>query len=794
MKYLLKKIPRLLLFMVIALILMMIASAIYVKIQLPSVELLKDIRLQVPLRIYTSDGKLIAEFGEKRRIPVYLNEIPPQLINAILATEDQRFYSHPGIDIPGLGRAALQLVRTGDKAQGGSTITMQVARNFFLSNQKTFLRKFNEILLALKIERQLSKEKILELYLNKIYLGNRAYGVGTAAQVYYGKPIAKLNLAQLAMIAGLPKAPSTRNPLANPEAAIERRNHVLKRMYDEGFITREALLQASNATITAQYHGAEALVEAPYVAEMIRQALYNQFEEDAYTNGYQVYTTIDSELQETANKALRTTLLNYEDRHGYRGPLTHVQISDDTNTQDLLSEVLAQPIIQDFYPAAIMATTEKSAVALIHNGECIEIPWSGLSWAKPQLKNRKYGKSPQQTSDILRIGDIVLIHQENDQSWRLTQYPDVEGALVSLEPNDGAIVALVGGFDYSKSHFNRITQATRQPGSSFKPLIYAAALNKGLTLATLINDAPVVLDDPSLENVWRPQNDSRMFYGLTRLRTGLTRSRNIVSIRLLENIGIPYTIDFISRFGFNPNDLPRSLSLALGSLSISPLDLTAAFSVFANGGYKVEPYLINQITNDEDEVLLQTNAKTACTDCNEADLKADITLEQYAPRIVNRQVAYLMTLALKDAIKSGTGRPALALKRNDIAGKTGTTNDQKDAWFVGFNGDLVTTTWMGYDQPQSLGEYSVTTALPMWMNFMQTALAGKVENSLIQPPGLISVRIDPTTGLLARHDQKDSIFETFRREYAPINQSSRDNYYQNADESKKSTSGIEYLF
>jgi len=372
-------------------------------------------------------------------------------------------------------------------------------------------------------------------------------------------------------------------------------------------------------------------------------------------------------------------------------------------------------------------------------------------------------------------------------------YPDIEGALVSLDPNDGAIAALVGGFDYEKSHFNRITQATRQPGSSFKPLIYAAALNKGLTLATLINDAPVVLDDPSLENVWRPQNDSRMFYGLTRLRVGLTRSRNIVSIRLLENIGIPYAIDFISRFGFNPNDLPRSLSLALGSLSISPLDLTTAFAAFANGGYKIEPYLINKITNDEDEVLLQTNVKTACTYCNETDLKADIA-EQYAPRIVNRQVAYLMTLVLKDAIKSGTGRPALALKRNDIAGKTGTTNDQKDAWFVGFNGDLVTTTWMGYDQPQSLGEYSVTTALPMWIDFMRTALTAKVENSLIQPPGLISIRIDPNTGLLARHDQKDSIFETFRREYAPTNQSGRDNYYQNADESKKSASGIEYLF
>ena len=784
MRYFLNKLPRILVALLIALTLLFVAGYLYVATQLPDVDALRDIRLQVPLRIYTVDGELIAEFGEKRRIPVHLNGVPKQLINAILATEDQRFYSHPGIDIPGLGRAAIELLRTGKKSQGGSTITMQVARNFFLSNQKTFLRKFNEILLAIKIDSQLSKDKILELYLNKIYFGNRAYGVATAAQVYYGKPLSGLTLAQLAMIAGIPKAPSIHNPIANPEAALKRRNHVLKRMLDEGFITKYEYQQAVNAPVTATYHQTKALIHAPYVAEMIRQALYNHYGQDAYTNGYQVYTTIDSRLQNAANETLRKGLIAYDKRHGYREPLSKLGPLEPGSLLEWMKILQSTPFVNDFFPAIIMATTDQSAIALLYNGSCIEIPWSGLSWAKPQLANGMFGKRPQQTRDILQVGDVIVVQRKDDQNWALSQLPEVEAALVSLDPQDGSVKALVGGFDYNTSKFNRSTQATRQPGSSFKPLIYAAALNKGLTLATLINDAPVVLDDPSLENLWRPENDNRLFYGPTRLRIGLTRSRNIVSIRLLETIGIPYAVDFISHFGFSPNDLPHSLSLALGSLSISPLDLTSAFAVFANGGYKVTPYLISKITDPEDNILLEANVKIACTDCDHDGEQAD----QYAPAIITPQIAYLMTSALQDVIRSGTGRGALVLKRQDIAGKTGTTNDQKDAWFTGFNGDLVTTTWVGFDQPRSLYEYSVTTALPMWIDFMRIALAGKPENTLAIPPGLVTVRIDPKTGLLASDNQKDSIFETFRHQYVPDKQAGTRDSYQTRGKSDRNDS------
>lgn len=784
MRYLLSKMPRIFIGSLIGLTVLLAAGYLYMAIQLPDVEALKDIRLQVPLRIYTADGELIAEFGEKRRIPVHLNDIPQHLINAILATEDQRFYSHPGIDIPSLGRAAIELLRTGKKTQGGSTITMQVARNFFLSSQKTYLRKFNEILLALKIESELSKDKILELYLNKIYFGNRAYGVATAAYVYYGKPLSELTLAQMAMLAGIPKAPSTHNPIANPEAALKRRNHVLKRMLDEGFITGDEYRQAIRAPVTAKYHQTKTLIHAPYVAEMIRQALYNHFGQDAYTNGYQVYTTIDSRLQNAANKTVRQGLIAYDQRHGYRGPVAKLEPLAQSSLSEWMNTLYATSFIDGFFPAIIMAITDQSAVALLYNGSCIEIPWSGLSWAKPQLANGAFGTRPQQTRDILQSGDVIVAQRKADQSWALSQLPEAEAALVSLDPQDGAIKALVGGFDYNSSKFNRSTQATRQPGSSFKPLIYAAALDKGLTLATLINDAPVVLDDPSLENLWRPENDNRLFYGPTRVRIGLTRSRNIVSIRLLETIGIPYAIDFISLFGFAPDDLPHSLSLALGSLSISPLDLTAAFAVFANGGYKVSPYLISKVTDPEDNVLLETKVKIACTDCDDDEEQAD----QYAETIITPQIAYLMTSALQDVIRSGTGRAALALNRQDIAGKTGTTNDQKDAWFTGFNGDLVTTTWVGFDQPRSLYEYSVTTALPMWIDFMRIALAGKPENTLPRPPGLVTVRIDPKTGLLASDNQKDSIFETFRRQYIPDKQAETNNAYRSNSKSDRDDS------
>ncbi|WP_347251252.1 penicillin-binding protein 1A, partial [Legionella sp.] len=675
---------------------------LYLESQLPSVESLKTVHLQVPLRIYTQDGLLIQEYGEKRRIPVTYEQIPPMLIHAILATEDQRFFEHPGVDIFGLGRATVRMIQTGTKSQGGSTITMQVARNFFLTRKKTFLRKFNEILLAIKIDRELSKEKILELYLNKIYLGNRAYGVGAAAMVYYGKTLKELNLAEIATIAGLPQAPSTQNPIANPLAAKKRRDHVLERLLEQKFITEKEYQEAIAQPITAQYHSTNVQVNAPYVAEMIRQSMFEHFGPKAYTKGYKVYTTIKGPLQIAANQVVTNNLLAYDRRHGYRGPVANISGMENQSV-DSLHKILAQyPVINDLEPAVILTVSEKEATAATRHGLKFTIPWEGLSWARPALKNGWMGKAPTKASQVVAVGDIVYVRNQNDQ-WQLTQIPQVEAALVALNPNNGALEALVGGFNFQKSKFNRATQSERQPGSSFKPFIYAAALNKGYTLATLVNDAPVVVDDPSQANLWRPHNDNLTFNGPTRLKDALVRSRNLVSIRVLDDIGFDYAIDFISHFGFRKSSLPKALSLALGSLSVSPLDLTTAYAVFANGGYKVEPYLIDHITDNDGKILLQAKPTIVCK--NNCD-PSKVDPSNLAPRVIPEDIAFLMNTALKDVIQHGTAHAAKVLNRQDIAGKTGTTNDQVDAWFAGFNSEIVVTTWVGFDTPQSLHEYA----------------------------------------------------------------------------------------
>lgn len=763
----------------------------YVVKQLPGIENLINMRLQVPLRVYTQDEKLVAEFGEMRRIPVKIETIPQNLVNAILATEDQRFYTHPGIDIRGLARAALELLRTGSKSQGGSTITMQVARNFFLSNKKTFFRKFNEILLALKIERTLSKDKILELYLNKIFLGNSAYGVGAAAQVYYGKPLPTLTLPQLAMIAGLPKAPSTLNPLANRQAAIKRRNHVLDRMLEEGFIDPKAYQIARKTPLTAQYHGPTVKVQAPYVAEMARQILYGYFEEELYTEGYKVYTTINSQLQRAANSAIQQQLMEYDQRYGYRGPIQNIDSLDLTSVNNTLKNL---QVIYGLQPAIVTDVLAQSVIALLSSGSNIQMTWPGLAWAKKHLGEGRFGLAPQQASEILKVGDVIIVQRLDNEQWKLAQYPEVEGALVALNPNNGAIKALVGGFNYKKSAFNRITQAKRQPGSSFKPFIYTAALDKGFTLASLINDAPIVLEDPSLQNLWRPKNNNHRFEGPTRLRVGLTHSQNLVSIRLLKEIGIPYAIDFISQFGFNTQDLPQSLSLALGSGTVTPLTLARAYAVFANGGYQISPFIIDKITNQQDQVLWEAKPKVACLKC-EASMQQSQTLipiQHQALRVISPQLAYLMTLVMKDVILSGTGRAATILNRNDLAGKTGSTNNQFDAWFAGFNTNLVTTVWVGFDQPQSLHEYSSTLALPIWIEFMRQALANTPEQNMPRPPGLVTVRIDQETGLIAQPGSENTIFETFREDKIPQQQIETDHYYQMID--NQTGSEVDYLF
>lgn len=760
---------------------------LYLESQLPNVDSLKTVQLQVPLQIFSKEGLLIQEYGEKKRIPVTYDEIPPTLIHALIATEDQRFFEHPGVDVMGLGRAAVSMLKTGTKSQGGSTITMQVARNFFLSRKKTFLRKFNEIMLAIKIDRELSKEKILELYLNRVYLGNRAYGVGAAAMVYFGKSLKDLNLAELAMIAGLPQAPSTQNPIANPLAAKKRRDHVLERLLEEHYINEEQYQNAVNQPIIAKYHGTNIKVKAPYVAEMIRQSLYDNFGPEAYTKGYKVYTTIDGKLQNTANEVVEKNLIAYDHRHGYRGPIANIGEKDSQSPKIRQKYLRQYPELNSLVPAVVTEVREKEATAALQNGQIIIIPWEGMSWARPALKRGGWvGKSPTKAQQVVAAGDIIYVHP-TEKSWQLAQIPEAESAMVAMNPKNGAIEVLVGGFNFSKSKFNRATQSSRQPGSSFKPFVYAAALNNGYNLATLINDAPIVVDDPSQPNLWRPHNVNLKFNGPTRLKQALVQSKNLVSIRILDDIGIDYTIDFLTRFGFNKKSLPRALSLALGSLSISPMDLTTAYAVFANGGYKVEPYLIDHITDADGKILLQAKPSVVCDPCD----KDKVDASTLAPRVISEDIAFLMNTALRDVIQHGTGRAARVLNRQDIAGKTGTTNDQVDAWFAGFNPNLVVTTWIGFDNPKSLHEYAANLALPLWIDFMKVALKDKPETELKQPENVIAVRIDPVSGLLAKPNQVNGIIEYFRQNEVPSEEEQGPVYNAHNDQQEEELAPVE---
>jgi penicillin-binding protein 1A len=772
-------------------------SYLIVAPNLPSIEALRDIRLQVPMRVYSRDGLLISEFGEMRRTPIRYRETPDLMIKAILAAEDDRFFEHPGVDYQGIVRAALNLIRTGEKSQGGSTITMQVARNIFLTSEKTYLRKLSEIFLALKIEHQLSKEEILELYLNKIYLGNRAYGVASAAQTYYGANIGDLSVAQMAMIAGLPKAPSSGNPIADPERAVIRRNYVLRRMHDLHYIDDATFDTAMQAKDQARLHGLAVEVDADYLAEMVRGALIERYgDQAAYTGGLKVYTSLDSRLQRASVAALREALLEYDQRHGYRGPEKRVDASQlkDPETRSEVFESL--PVIGGLRPAVITRVEPQSATAMLADGRSIEIPWEGLSWANPYIDSDRRGAAPRAASDVVRAGDVVRV-MRGSEGWRMSQLPAVEGALVALNPVDGAIEALAGGFDFQRSEFNRVAQAARQPGSSFKPFIYAAALDKGFTPASIINDAPVVFDDPGLESTWRPENYSGEFFGPTRLRVALMNSRNLVSIRLLQSIGVPYAIDYVTRFGFNAASMPRDLSLALGSLNLTPLDLASGYAVFANGGYRVTPYFIDRIVDANDNVLYQAAPDYACPSCEEAAPAAGLEpvaapppvqpetangsgaaadnasvappAPKPAKRVISAQNAYLMTSMMHDVITGGTGIRARQLGRSDLAGKTGTTNDLRDAWFAGFNSEIVAVSWVGFDQPSSLGngETGGRAALPMWISFMHEALHGKPERTMGRPPGLVTVRIDPDTGLLAASNQQNGIFEIFQADNVP---------------------------
>lgn len=760
----------------------------YLVPQLPDIGNLQDVQLQVPLRIYSHDDSLIAEFGEKRRRPVAIEKVPTPLIHAFLAAEDDRFYQHPGVDWQGILRAVVYLVKTGDKGQGGSTITMQVARNFYLSREKTYLRKLNEIFLALKIERELSKDKILELYLNKIYLGHRSYGVAAAAQAYYGVEIQELTLAQMAMLAALPKAPSTTNPITNPDRAKSRRNYVLQRMLEEKFITEEAYQAAIAVPNTASLHNPHIDVEAPYVAEMIRKQLVDEYGNNAYIMGLAVTTTIKDKNQTAANQALRKALSEYDERHGYRGAEHHYDLGTDDDESTWARLLESFPAIGHLYPALVVQVNEKSITTYLSGIGLIDVDWSGLSWARTYVNENLRGAAPKTAAEILKPGDVIRLSEGSEGKWKLAQIPEVEGGFVSMDPNDGATLALVGGFDFQRSKFNRVTQALRQPGSGFKPFIYSAGLEAGNTAATLVNDAPVVFDDPGVEDVWRPENYSHKSYGPTRLREALTHSRNLVSIRLLHAIGVPFALEHIKKFGFNIDELPKNLSLALGSGALTPWQMASAYCVFANGGYKIEPYLIETIKTNDGKILYQADPVSVCRVCIPAEdrvvvntvndnsrLDSSEAMQQtvvkplFAPRVVDERNIWIMNSITRDVIKHGTGRRALVLKRQDLSGKTGTTNDQRDAWFYGFNADIVGVAWVGFDKFQPLGgqETGARAALPVWIEYMKTALEGMPERILPEPPGIVHARINKTTGKLAQPNDPDAMFESFRAEYAP---------------------------
>jgi len=768
----------------------------YILPQLPPVESLKDVRLQTPLKVYSSDGQLIAEFGEKRRNPVRIEQVPPLLKQAFIASEDDRFYEHPGVDWMAIVRAVAGLVSTHEKRQGGSTITMQVARNFFLSPEKTYERKLKEVVLACVIERELSKDEILELYLNKIFLGHRAYGVGAAAQVYYGVTLDKLDLAQMAMVAGLPKAPSRSNPISDPDAARDRRTYVLGRMLKLGYIDQTQYSAAVDAPVNAQWHGQAVEVPAPHIAEMVRDFMLDKYGDAAYTSGFRVFTTLPSNLQNAATHALRTGLFDYDRRHGYRGAEAKVALAPQEDTAAWHKILTRYPESAGLQPAVVLTVQERQVVAFHDSAGVITLPWEGLRWARKYLSEDSVGAAPNKAADLVQRGDIIRVRWVEPDTdpkkagtvaaagyWALSQLPAVEGALVSLDPSDGKVLALVGGLDFQHSKFNRVLQAKRQPGSNFKPFIYSAALDKGFTAASFVNDAPIVFETPGLENAWRPENYSGNYFGPMRLREALTKSRNLVSIRLLRAIGIKYALDFVEHYGFKRKELPANLSLALGSGEVTPFELVRGYAVLANGGYKVEPYFVQRIETAEGVEMYKANAPTVCHECETMALDGDGEpddieslqgMQQHpplniAPRVVAAENVWIMNSILQDVIKRGTATRARELQRKDLAGKTGTTNDQKDAWFSGFNARNVTTVWVGFDRVAPLGkrETGAQAALPMWMDYMRVALAEMPESELEQPAGVVTVRIDPDTGLLAGANHSHAIFESFRAADVP---------------------------
>lgn len=775
-----------------------VCAYVYLKPALPDVDSLRDVQLQVPLRVYTRDGKLIAAIGEQRRIPVSYDQIPKRLIQAFLATEDDRFFRHHGVDWQGILRAAVANLKAGGIRQGASTITMQVARDMFLTPRRDMKRKMSEIYISLLMEAEFTKEEIFSLYVNKIFLGQRAYGVGAAAEVYFGKTLDQLTVAEMATLAGIPTAPSVVNPVASAEAATTRRAHVLGRMLELGYITQSEYAEAKSSPMESRLHGASIEVDAQYVAEMVRSEMQAKYGDAVYTAGYKVFTTIDSRLEAAGTVALRTGLLEYDRRHGYRGATAKVDASKLASPTDLDEQLEDFPVIGGLRPAVVVRVEAKSAKIYVKELGEVTLPWEKLSWARRELPDEKVDRSPTQASEVLARGDVIYTVGRSAESLLFVQVPEAQSALVSVDPRDGAVVALVGGFDYFQSKYNRVTQARRQPGSGFKPFVYAAAFDKGYTPASIILDAPIVIDEAGMEQAWRPRENENRFFGPIRLREALVHSRNLVSVRLMRAIGGDYTWNYVTRFGFDKSQLPNDLTLALGTAELSPLQVAIGYATFANGGFKVSPYFIDRIEDAGGKVLQQATPAIACAECGQAsdpaaqrsaasggpvagaagaartaaaasveqaphDGKTLIPLKNLAPQIIRPQIAYLLADMMKDVIRRGTGVRARSLNRDDIAGKTGTTSDFHDAWFNGFNADLVTTVWTGFDQDRSLGEgeEGAHVAVPAWTYFMHEALAGAPRHSVPLPDGIVSVRISPETGLLASSDNPNGIMEKF---------------------------------
>jgi penicillin-binding protein 1A len=781
-----------------------VCAYVYLKPALPDVDSLREVQLQVPLRVYTRDGRLIASIGEQRRIPVRYDQLPPKLIQAFLATEDDRFFRHHGVDWEGILRAALANARAGRISQGASTITMQVARDMFLTPHRDMKRKMSEVYISLLMEAEFTKEEIFSLYVNKIFLGQRAYGVAAASEVYFGKTLDQLSLAEMATLAGIPTAPSTINPVANPQAATVRRAHVLGRMLDLHYITPAEYETAKATPMESRLHGPSIEVDAPYVAEMVRNEMQAKYGDSIYTAGYQVFTTIDSRLEAAGTVALRTGLLEYDRRHGWRGATAKVDLSKIQGEAGLNAELEEFPVVGGLRPAVVESVEGKTARIYVKDLGRLELPWERMSWARRELPDEKTDRSPTQASEIMSPGDVIYTVGGSASSLQFVQVPEAQSALVAMDPKDGAVVALVGGFDYFQSKYNRVTQARRQPGSSFKPFVYAAAFDKGYTPASVVLDAPIVVDEAGMQQAWRPKEDTDRFEGLVRLREAMAHSINLVSVRLVRDIGMDYTWNYVQRFGFDKSQLPQDLTMALGTAELSPLQMATAYSTFANGGFKVNSYYIDHILDAGGNTLFRAQPLLACPECGHAsddpppaaagrpaetaagarpeprsgaagkardsqldrgasDGKTLIPAKDLAPQIISPQIAYLLSDMMADVIRHGTGQRALVLNRDDIAGKTGTTNDFHDAWFNGFNGNLVASVWTGFDQDRSLGdgEQGSRAALPTWIFFMRQALADTPRFKLPAPDGIVTARISPVTGLLASADDPNAIMEKF---------------------------------